>query len=368
MHIVFSCTAEGFGHAARLVAMAEDVRWHHRVTAFAPAGIHRFITNHLPDIAIHEIPCFTLRKEGARIRYLGTLVDNTGLMARFSSEVQRIAEVLRELEADAVVSDYDPFTAHAAAALNLPVVQINHPAVVLKDTSNHPAAVAARALAPFLMGPHDHRIISSFYLGDVGPIIRRDLLEAPHSTEDYLLVYAKDSYRELICDALHQAGVTRYRLYPDAQGDYPADFAGCRGVISSAGHQIISEAIVLGKPALVLPQAGQYEQELNARMLVRSGRGDVAREATLHRDLRRFLLNLERYPLPQDPAIPFSFTDHRVCAVKKILSLLERHTSERYSIGTTGADGPGTGQSDPCQDQAGVVPSKAKGVGQRVGH
>lgn len=322
MHIVFSCTAEGFGHVARLVAMAEDVRWHHRVTAFAPIRAHQFIRNHLPDIAIHEIPYFSLRKEGARIRYLGTLLDNSGLMARFSAEVARTASLLEDLRVDAVVSDYDPFTAHGAKELDIPVVQINHPAVVLRDASTNPAAVAARALAPFLMGPHDHQIISSFYHGDVGPIIRRDLLEAPRSRGDYLLVYAKDSYRDLICDALRQVGITAYRLYPNPQGDYPTDFANCCGVISSAGHQIISEAIVLEKPVLVIPQAGQYEQELNARMLVASGRGAVARPATLHRDVRRFIRTLDAYPLPPDPAIPLSFTDSRELAVSQILSHL----------------------------------------------
>ncbi len=51
------------------------------------------------------------------------------------------------------------------------------------------------------------------------------------------------------------------------------DLARCSCIISTAGHQLISEALCLGKPVLAVPEPGQYEQSINALYLERMGGG-----------------------------------------------------------------------------------------------
>jgi uncharacterized protein (TIGR00661 family) len=67
-------------------------------------------------------------------------------------------------------------------------------------------------------------------------------------------------------------------------------------VVSTAGFTLISEALYLGKPLLLMPNGGIFEQTLNAIYLEREGLG----EAVMHRvpnadDLRGFLDRCERY-------------------------------------------------------------------------
>jgi hypothetical protein len=49
--------------------------------------------------------------------------------------------------------------------------------------------------------------------------------------------------------------------------------ANCRGLVSTVGFESICEAMYLGKPVMVIPVQGQYEQACNALDTVHSGAG-----------------------------------------------------------------------------------------------
>ncbi len=61
-------------------------------------------------------------------------------------------------------------------------------------------------------------------------------------------------------------------------------------LITTAGNQVIGEAIFLGKPVLAFPEPEVLEQELNAAALERSGFGESCELRQLSGErLRRFL-------------------------------------------------------------------------------
>jgi len=51
------------------------------------------------------------------------------------------------------------------------------------------------------------------------------------------------------------------------------DLARARALISSAGNQVVGEALALQKPVLAYPQPGNWEQQINAHFLQQSGMG-----------------------------------------------------------------------------------------------
>ncbi|MEP0713147.1 glycosyltransferase family protein [Algoriphagus sp.] len=51
------------------------------------------------------------------------------------------------------------------------------------------------------------------------------------------------------------------------------DMAACKGLVSTAGFESICEAMYLGKPVMVIPVKGQYEQACNALETVHAGAG-----------------------------------------------------------------------------------------------
>ena len=58
--------------------------------------------------------------------------------------------------------------------------------------------------------------------------------------------------------------------------------ASCRGLLSTAGFESICEAMYLGKPVMMVPVAGQYEQACNALDAVNSGAGISNHEFDFH--------------------------------------------------------------------------------------
>ncbi|MDY7027498.1 MAG: glycosyltransferase family protein, partial [Spirochaetota bacterium] len=116
----------------------------------------------------------------------------------------------------------------------------------------------------------------------------------------------------------------RYKVFPNPDEDFVSALAGCRGVITNSGHQLLSEALHLGKPVLSIPMEGQFEQKLNAEMLNKAGRGVIGSVETIQRDLASYLDFVDGF----DPSrtagaanIKFCLQDDTVSA----LSLLNYH-------------------------------------------
>jgi uncharacterized protein (TIGR00661 family) len=322
MNIAMSCAGEGFGHVSRMISFAQGLRGNYGLVLFCPASVRHHVERQLPDARIITIPFFHMAKKEDRILYGRTVRENAAKTIRFRREVRAIRRHLAAARIDAVISDYEPYLPAAAKALDLPVLQVNHPGIVLRYSSLSPDALVARVTTRLMMGRSDRRLTVSFYDGDIGPILRDELLNTPVTQGSHYVVYAKPTYRKRVVTELKRLGIRDYLLFPDAELNYAEALASCRGLITSAGHQSLSEAITLGKPVFAIPQSGQYEQRLNARMLVASGWGMKGRFSNLHLTLPAFLDSIERFPLKlpeqKDADIRFCFSHDRDKAIGEI--------------------------------------------------
>lgn len=322
MKIAMSCAGEGFGHVSRMISFAQGLKDTYGLVLFCPAGVRYHVERQLPEAKIVTIPFFHMAKKEDRILYGATIRENVSKAIRFRREVTRVRRILIEARVDVVISDYEPYLPAASTALDLPVLQINHPGIVLRYPSISPDALVARAVTRLMMGRSDRRLTVSFYDGDIGPILRDELLNVPVTRGDYYVVYVKPSYRRRIVTELKRQGIENYLLFPDRKLNYAEALAGCRGLITSAGHQSLSEAIALGKPVFAIPLSGQYEQRLNARMLVASGWGMKGRFSNLHITLPAFFAGLEQFPLNRaeqtDSDVRFHFSHDRERAIREI--------------------------------------------------
>ena len=77
---------------------------------------------------------------------------------------------------------------------------------------------------------------------------------------------------------------------------FRSDIVDCRAVIAAAGNQLIGEALHLGKPLLVLPEAAHAEQAMNAHFLAAMGCGELCmlEEVTRER-IVGFIATLDRF-------------------------------------------------------------------------
>ncbi|MFW6137339.1 MAG: glycosyltransferase family protein, partial [Candidatus Aminicenantaceae bacterium] len=79
------------------------------------------------------------------------------------------------------------------------------------------------------------------------------------------------------------------------------DLAACRGLVSTAGNQLLGEALYLGKPVLAMPEPKNFEQAINAHFLQESGGGvSIKMEECDYTSVRKFLDRADEFKLRFD--------------------------------------------------------------------
>jgi hypothetical protein len=330
----------------------------HDIFYFIPETVKGFVSSRIGKVSHEEIPHFSFIKRGERVCLILTVLRAVPLALAFPFVLLGLVRRLRNLLIEAVISDFDPFLAWAAWMAGIPVLQINHPGIVQRVSSIHPQAILTSMATRMLEGPWDERIHLSFYGGDVGPIIRPEIFSRPISDGGFVLLNLKHCLREAILPILDRMGI-RYRLFPDPQEDFIGALASCSCVLSTAGHQIIAESIALNKPILVIPQAGQWEQQLNARMVDQTGKGHSTTVDRLEGDLPKFLGSLERYRSHVLSSL-FNVADSSREIVLRIEDFLGKVRQEKYgrllfAVGSPAhQDGARLGEPQGCDKKRAV--------------
>jgi uncharacterized protein (TIGR00661 family) len=207
---------------------------------------------------------------------------------------------------DLVLSDFEPFSAWWARFKGLPVVSIDNEHVLTHCRVPMPPAglldrVIAKAIVRVYAFKADVYLILSFFDAAVThpsailapPVVRPWLRNIEPKDGGYILLYiSTGQHKEGCLEVLKRFERQRFVIYGfDEDATYGhctlkrrsvegfmADLASCSGVISSAGFSLITECLALGKPMLVLPVSGQYEQLLNAVQVQRLGIGIWSRQ------------------------------------------------------------------------------------------
>ena len=192
---------------------------------------------------------------------------------------------------DVVLNDFEPVTAWAARRQGVPVVGLSHQAAVKHPSSPKPAQpdrVAMHILNNY--APADLEIGFHFqrYATEIRtPIIRCQVREASVTCEGHITVYLPAYGAQALLAVLDQIPEVRWEVFsrhwdmlttkgnvrflPASLDGFLTSMASSNGVLCGAGFETPSEALFLGKPLLVVPMKGQFEQQCNAAALAQMG-------------------------------------------------------------------------------------------------
>ena len=138
-----------------------------------------------------------------------------------------------------------------------------------------------------------YELASTDQITVVPPLLREEVKSLRQSPGDFFLAYMVNSgYGKEVVSFAKANPTLQIRAYWDkkdaAETENPLpnlsfhrvhdtnflrDMAACKGLVSTAGFESICEAMYLGKPVMVIPVQGQYEQACNALDTVHSGAG-----------------------------------------------------------------------------------------------
>jgi len=326
MRIAYGVMGYGRGHAMRSGAVLPSLMAEHEVTVFAGGDAYEVLAPHFPTVRIPIIG-YAYNERGGHSTGR-TLKRNFAPMADLlfgGAGALLVEKEFRERGIDLVISDSEAWTHRAAQKLKIPRISYDHVGIIAYCKPHFPPdlrllgmrdAIGYRAL----MGVPERILISSFYPAEpaypnmriVGPMLRPEVLQVkPRGAGEFLMAYfnkGEHQYLPHIDRALRLLDLpvvvygTPFRGQVEnldfrAPGNeaFIRDLADCKAVLSTAGNQLIGEAIHFGKPILALPEEA-FEQRLNAYMIERMGvgmRGD--RHQLTPSDVDRFLGNYDYY-------------------------------------------------------------------------
>jgi uncharacterized protein (TIGR00661 family) len=351
--VIYAMSGEGRGHATRARVVVESLRRRHQLTLFASACAYDMLAPRYrgSDVRVVRIPGLHFAySEPGRVDLFRTMADAALFRLRLAEHIGRVLPELERARPDLVIADFEPIAPRAARILGVPFVSFDHQHyLVVSDLSSLPFGLRQQAAvsAPFVAALYDWQratIVSSFYRPPlkpahrdttwVGTLIRPELLGARPERGGHLVAYIRRQAAASTLAALAASG-REVRLY--GLGERPAegslrffaiderrfldDLASCEAVVSTAGNQLVGEALYLRKPMLVMPEAWNFEQSVNACYLERSGAGWAERGTLTARRLGAFL---EAVPALQ-PRLP----PEALCGNEAAVAALERHIGAR---------------------------------------
>ena len=221
-----------------------------------------------------------------------------------------------------MVADFEPLLPRAARLCGVPFLSFDHQHyLVVNDLSSLPMPLRQKAAlaAPIVRAFYNWQVetvVSSFYrpplkpgvqnVSQIGVLLRPELMRVRPRRDGYLLVYMRRHPAPGLFDALTATGMPvkvyglgerrtegNMRFYAVDERNFMDDLAGCEAVVSTAGNQLVGEALYLRKPVLAIPESANFEQAINGHFLNASGGGRCLGGRVKVRDMLSFLDDLE---------------------------------------------------------------------------
>ena len=325
--IVYALSGQGRGHTSRVMAVSDELRARGHEIVYCCGGTAREILSAEGEPVV-PVPPLRQVLEGNKVQFIDTIRSNWDSITNLNGIVADLSDAFADLRPDLVITDFEAFSHRAADRLGIPVLSFNHQQIVTETRYDLPISyridLAITEFVVRLIAPSnpEHVLITSFFfppLKDpskttlVAPIIRPAVQSLVPRTGDHVLVYYNSTDgAEHVLQTLRDvdASFIVYNFAKPVDGErydnvqfkepcideFLEDLATSRSVISTAGFTLISEALFLGKPLLVVPNRGIFEQTLNALFLQRNGLGAAVLDQPLTpEDVTAFLSHQKSY-------------------------------------------------------------------------
>ena len=334
--ILYGICGIGNGHTYRQLPIIEHFAKTCEIMIFAHGASYDFYTGHFKDnpsvkIIWVAVPFYVGNSNGLDFKATAeTFLDREQDI--FKTNCLALDHAQNELgKPDIVITDYEPISAQYAYAYNIPLITIDQQSKYL--CGNFPKEVGGFTFEDEIARLHmffpkvQARIACSFFnvsikdnsdkvsifppiLKDSITQLRRDPVsnsflvyisaarEYGQTTEDIIetLSSQKDSKFHLFISKSEEVvfkNLSNINTYQHGDPKFLDILKECGGIISTAGHSLLSEAMYLGIPVYAIP-VSPYEQHMNARVIQESGFG-IACPKIDGKKLTHFIENIPQF-------------------------------------------------------------------------
>jgi len=321
---------EGRGHMTQAISMYEMLlEQGHSVCAVIVGASSRreipvfFHAKIKAPIVQLQSPNFVTDGKNKSINITKTVIVNLAKLKTFRASLNIIDELIREHQPDIVINFFDILIGLYYRFYN-PVprlVCIAHQYIYFHPDFEFPKGhrldnLSIKYYTRLTTVPSSKKLALSFYdmptqyegLIVVPPLLRKEVFDLPIKKEDFYLVYLLNSgyFDEIIQWHITHPDVLihcfsdqaerlnnshqfdREKLQVHALNDklFLELMSRAKGLASTAGFESVCEAMYLGKPVLMVPVEGHYEQYCNSRDAYKAGAGIYSDHFDLSRLIR----------------------------------------------------------------------------------
>lgn len=294
--IVWGLMGDSRGHLTRALIMSQELAGHELL--FVGGGCAEELR--ALGRRVHTLPMSETILRNNRVDTLATAANFVRLMLGKGAVLRALARELERFKPDLAVSDYEFYLPRAARLLGIPCIGFGHQHVLTRCRGALPPGEAAGRLATtasirLLFSVPRRYLVTSFFPAEpkdpettlLPPLLRADVQALRPCSGGHVTLYMRAGAPRKLLEALAATGREvrvygsgeegasgRVRFLPFSREGFLEDLAGCAYAVTGGGHNLLSEALCLGKPVLAMPAAMFYEQYVNAWHLRRLGYGD----------------------------------------------------------------------------------------------
>ncbi len=314
LKILYGICGLGNGHTYRQLPIVEHFSLNSEMLIFAHDNSYKFYASKFkdhPSVKIIEIaiPFYVGDKDG--IDFRASCESPINQKDIFKMNCVALDRATKELgKADLVITDYEPVSAQYAYAYSLPLVTIDQQSKYL--CGNLPKELAGFAFKDEVERLHmffpkaNARIACSFFKvpirpgGDevnlMPPTLKDSVIKMERKPKHNSIMIYISSAREFsqtpeeiirVCSNFKDIefhlflgqsklydpkSFTNINIYQHGDPRFDEILRECSGIVSTAGHSLLSEAMYLGIPVYAIPVA-PYEQHMNAGIVNKYGFG-----------------------------------------------------------------------------------------------
>jgi len=307
--ILYGVQGEGRGHATRSLRVLQALIHEGHDVLVLTGGDALPVLAPVLGNRVLEVPLLRYQYDSrGALSVWRTLARNVGPLIRLAFRNVALEAAVRRFRPAAAVSDFEPVTCRLARIFRVPLVAVDHQHFLTEAVLPRVRGLRNKLmLHTYRLGTHmlsgwpRRVVVSSFHhfprkrgsrAAFVGPFLPEDVRRMLPRDDGHVTVYLKrPNYLAFLLGVFAAApgrvfhvfsGWERewaeslpanVRLHAVSRDGFLKSLATSHALITTAGNQVLGEAIWLGKPALALPESGVLEQAFNARALEESGCG-----------------------------------------------------------------------------------------------
>jgi uncharacterized protein (TIGR00661 family) len=337
LRIIFAVQGEGRGHLTQALTLFKTLSDQGHIISAVIVG--RNPSRDLPDFFLRKInvpviqvesPNFSMGNSGRSVSMLKTLASNFSKWKIYGRSLERMKEVMDHFQPHLVINFYEPLIALYTLRYvrDFKIISIAHQYIYLHQHFRFPQgfpfqAMMLKAYTKFTaLGSQKILALSMYNLNGKGdsrlivtpPALRNELFNRKTSDENFILVYLVNSgfmtdiiqwhkkypNVKLVCFTDSRDVKDRYKgcykiddtlIFHSLNDEKFMDMMSrCSALVCTAGFESVCEAMYLGKPTVLVPVEGHFEQFCNAMDAQRIGAGIYSRKFDLNLLNRKLMI------------------------------------------------------------------------------